>query len=345
MTLNPLDPQNQQGTPLTEDQIRMMRTDLGQKPVEPTLAIPAQPVFDADEPMFTPNTVVPPTTPRVTVTPPPAQPAPAQAQTPQVPTVDELIAKGRAKKRSLFFIVGGVGLLALGALGYVVAPLLLRPSAPAQPVTEVVNQPTDSGVTPIEPTQPAQPNTPVSPSLFKGQPVSRATAVIDGAATPANINKALLENATQAGSAEVRLVTKEGATLTFTDIVGTLAPTLAEKTGILFEDAVSSFVFTDATGNWPGYVGMLKTAATPDAIKAWFTDLEKTTSKNNFFIVSPGTLSAFRSGIVNDKHPDRYAPGSTPGASFSYLIIPEQRIVVVATSFAGLKDALMLLGL
>lgn len=356
--MNPNDPQNQNNASSapSEDQIRMMRSDLASSvgSGEPKLSIPMneKPMFDADEPVFTPNTVTnfaPPAT--VTMTPPaPQKPVPqpvqpsapiAQATMENLPTIDSLIAKSQSKKKSMMFVMIGGGLLVLAVAGYFVAPMLLKTKAP------VVIETPSSPVTPAEPTQPATPSKPETAifSLFSIKTMSQSTAVIDGALTTEILNKALLDNSQKEGLTEVKIMTKSGVSIAFSDAINALAPTLADQTASIFVPGMSAFTFSDQTGTWPGYVAKLKESATPDQIKAWFTAIEKTTSKANFFIVNPGTLSAFKNGLINNTIPDRYAPGTTPGASFSYLIIPDQKIVVLSTSFAGIKEAIRLLGL
>jgi hypothetical protein len=105
------------------------------------------------------------------------------------------------------------------------------------------------------------------------------------------------------------------------------------------------YAYTDGSGAWPGYLATVKDDATADSIKAWFTDLEKTPAKKNFFIVDPGTIGAFKNGTIAGKYPDRYAGGTTAGASFGYLIVPEKHLVLISTSFAGMQDGVRLAGL
>jgi hypothetical protein len=334
----------------------MMRSDLSSSlsASEPKLSIPqsgqpsGKPIFDADEPVFTPNTVTNIAPQARTMVSPQQQmmnqaPAPqaTTAPTAQMPTIDSLIAKSQSKKRSMMFVFVGAGLLVLAVAGYFLAPMLLKTKTP------VVVENAESPVRPIEPTQPATPQEPETAffSLFSVKPESRATAVIDGALTMEVLNKTLLDNTQKEGLTEIKIMTKAGASIAFSDAINVLAPSLAEKTASIFTPGMSIFTFSDKTGIWPGYVAKLKADSTPELIKDWFTEIEKTTAKANFFIVKPGTLSAFKNGLINNVIPDRYAPGTTAGASFSYLIIPDQKIVVVSTSFAGIKEAVRLLGL
>ncbi len=356
----PINPQPQKPLPDgQEQQIKMLRQNIGSasalaspnqtvqaSPTEPTLKIPAKPVFDADEPVFTPNTVAPQPSARVFQTAPaPATtaiipPAPPVAAQTAAPSVDALIAQRKSKGKMKTIIFGVAGLVVIAAAAYFIVPLFK--TAPVEPAP-IAQQPAGS-VTPVEPTQPAK-TTPAIVSLFTVEPAARGFVAVNKPYTAAVINEALTKTKDLQGTRETMLMnfdTPQRA-LTFVEIIGALAPSIQEKTAQLFSGEVSSYTFSDAAGNWPGYVAKLKMEANATDIKDWFSSLEKTSEKKNFFVTDPGTLQTFKNGLINNTYPDRYAPGTTAGASFSYLILPEKKLVLIGTSFEGMKDALRLL--
>lgn len=330
--------------PSPEEQIRSMRADLAGG-AEPTLSIPNKPIFDADEPVFNPNTVAPLQTPR-TMTPQQQSTPTQQAAPASGPSVEELIAKQKGKNK-LVIIAGGVaGLLVLGIAAYFAVPLFTKiPGAPTAPiVTE--NQPTTptQPVTPTQPTQPVTPTQPTAQSFFMAQPDKQAFATIAEPLSPEALRDAFSMHASDAGTTELIIAKSSGAAFSFADIIGALAPSLKTQTEQIFTGTLTSYAVTDAAGIWPGYVAKVTDTATPEQIKAWFTALEKT-SKAPFFVANPGTFSPFKNGVIATKYPNRYSPGSTTGASFSYLILPEKKLVIVSTSFIGIKEGVRLLGL
>lgn len=321
---------------LTEDQIRAMRGDLAAtpapaqapaaaapmtpaapmaaKPAEPSLSIPAKPVFDADEPAFSPNTA---------------------SQLPS--SVDDLVAQHGSKKK-LWLILGSViGVLVLAAVGYfIVYPLVAGAPEPA-PTTP----PPPAAVTP------APPAAPQHVSAFVNDPAARVSQTVVAPLTKAAVTELLNTTAATAAAGTTEVVmTSDGAPVAFGAFLPTVAPSLAEtpKTSELFANDFTAFIFKNAAGVWPGYVADLQPGFNPESLKTWFTNLEKA-SLAEFFMVSPGALQPFKAGMVNNKYENRYAAGKTAGASFGYLILPEQNKVVISTSFDGLKEALRLMGL
>lgn len=177
-----------------------------------------------------------------------------------------------------------------------------------------------------------------------GQPDKQAFATVPDAVTPESIRDAFLTSSSQTGSTEVLISKTSGLPLSFVEIIGAIAPSLKTQTEQIFTGAVTSYSFTDGDGVWPGYVAKLNDKATPDQIKAWFTALEKV-NKSGFFLSNPGTFSAFKNGIIGTSYPDRYAPGTKTGASFSYLILPEKKVILISTSYSSIKEGVRLLGL
>ncbi len=366
-----------QPSSLGEQQIRMMRGDLGApapKPAAPTFAeasagkpaqpipmaavppqaakpaepklnippvpavqVPVKPLFDSDEPVFTPNTVVPPTGKAAPL-------ATSFSSTPVQPinggaSVDALIARQQGKKKMGMIIGGVLGLIVLGGAGWYLYPKLMQPA-------EVVTPTPSTPVTAVAPSQPVPPPKPAFNSLFTVDPVKRSTVVLPTSTplTSSVINSTLKTEAAAAGSAEVLLMKDSQTSLSFEEIIGALAPSLKAKTAPLFTGMVTSYVYSDESGNWPGYIAKVNASSTPEEIKSWFAALEKTSEKKNFFIAAPGTFQAFKNGVINNTYPDRYATAATKGASLGYLILPENQVIVISTSYAGMRDGLRLLG-
>jgi hypothetical protein len=345
------EPNTSSNIPSPEDQIRSMRADLANG-AEPKLNIPSsgKPIFDADEPVFNPNTTNPMQAQRMTAqAPTPATPA-EPMQNPGV-SVDDLIAQQKGKNKLGTIIGAVVGLVVLGIAAYFAVPLFTKTSD--APIATTDNNPSvpSAPVTPGEPTMPVDQGTPdktpakpAIPSLFMAQADKQVLVTVPKAVTPESLRDAFTKNAQDSGSAELILSKGSGSPLTFNEIIGALAPSLKAQTEKIFTGIVTSYALTDGEGIWPGYVAKLNDAATPDQIKQWFAALEKT-NKANFFVSNPGTFGAFKNGVIAGNYPDRYSPASNSPASFSYLILPEKKVVVVSTSFSAIKEGVRLLGL
>lgn len=310
---------------LTEQQIRTMRSDLsgGAAPAatEPALNIPpttGTPTFDADEPAFTPN-------------------GSTNA------SVDQMITAGTGKKKLWLMLGSVVGLLALGAVGYLyVYPMLTAPAEAPTTVPPGGSVPV-GGVTP--PSQTAELPAGYA-SVFINPAIATIKTVITDAITGSAVQASFVRNSQnpQVGVTEIIFVNQNNTLTPFASLIAAVLPTIDQKTTTdLFEGGATTFVYKDEMGSWPGYIAKLKPTFTQPALNAWLSAFEKLDLKG-MFIVSPGTLSAWKSGTVG-KYADRYAPATTPGASASYLLIPEKSMVVISTSFDGLKEALRLMGL
>ncbi len=324
---NPVNPQPEPQQSLTEQQIRTLRSDLGSPvaPADPTVAAQqsAPSTFDADEPVFSPNTM-----------------------NQMGPSVDELIA-AEGKKKTLLWILGGAGgVIVLGLIGYfAVYPMVAK--IDATPDAVVVTPPAPT--TPTAPVEPLPPTPiPIHKSALVNEPEARSIAAV---ALPLSRN-AILEmlikqsEAAKPGMTELIVGDSAGAQIPFGTFIAALTPGFTEvaKANMLFEDDFTTFIFKDEKGSWPGYIATLKTGFVADELRNWFAGLEKSPI-SNFFIVSPGTVSPFKDGTVNGKYADRYAAGSTPGASLGYLVLPTQGKMMISTSFTGLKEAIRLMGL
>lgn len=293
-----------------EQAVRTMRADLG---APGTLGAPA---FDSEEPAFTPETT----------------------NATQVHSVDQIINEG--KQGHTWWLVGGIGgFVVLALVGYfVVYPLLQK--------TDVASEPPVVNPTPT-PT-PTPPVTATHTSLFINAPAGTTTHTVtvasNGALNPAEIKGAFVSAASTArsGVTEIVFLGVKGEHVSFGNVLLALAPELATNNpSTLLKSDGTIFIYKDTTGAWPGYVSEFAPGVSSDAMTSLSQKLEKI-KLSNFFIVDPGTLSAFKSGTINGVA-DRYAPGTTAGASFGYLTTKNR--LLISTSYSGMKEALRLMGL
>lgn len=287
-----------------------MRADLG-APIPP--AGGGLPSFDAEEPAFTPET------------------------TNQIPAIDQIVSEGGPKKP--FWIIGAVaGFLVLAAVGYFVVAPMFNKTDTTTPVAPVVTNP----VAPVTPIQPVA----VHKTQFINPPVATVTEKLTAFFTKELLNGVLVKYGQTApmGITEVIVVDPNGVPLNMQTILTTLAPTID-----IFDipadapaDNLTIFIYKDANGVWPGYIGSDFRPETTPTQMATFTKKIEAGALKNFFIVAPGTLSPFKNGTINNI-PDRYAPGTTAGASLGYLV--KNNKLLISTSFTGMKEALRLMGL
>ena len=301
-----------------EQDIRTMRADLGTTTPAPNL-----PTFDGEEPAFTPETTTPGS---------------------QDSTVDQMLAA--QKSNTLIWLVGGIiGFVVLAAVGYfVVYPLFNKASSPAP--TPVVEQPVIAQ--PATPTSPApvQPAAAKHLSQFINPPIATVNAQLP-AALPGStqlmeaMRGALVQQgqAALSGLTEVIVTTPTGP-LSAQEFLYATAPSIDGYADSLETD-FTAFIYKDTAGIWPGYVMQFKAGSAQSVIVTTAAILEKLALKN-FFVVDPGVLAPFKGGTVNGIW-DRYAVGKTAGASFGYLV--KNNKLLISTSFAGMKEALRLMGL
>jgi hypothetical protein len=322
--------QNNSAQPqMTEEQIRAMRGDLSpaSAAAEPQLSVPTTPanttkvIFDGEEPAFSPNTLN------------------------QMPSsVDTMIADHGSKK-TLWWVIGSVVVVAaLGAAGYfVIYPLLSNVTPEPAPVSETPIIPQ-----PVAPQTPEQPTVPEKKSAFIGEPGKTAPVAIADPLSHVAIVTGITKvgQTAQEGVTELSMMSTGTSSLPFGTFFSAVATgfTEAAKTNLLFVDDFTAFIYKDKNGVWPGYVASLKPGFDPLALKSWFTSLEKSPVKN-IFVSDPGKMAAFKDGMISEKYPDRYSTGTAAGASFGYVMLPQQQKVVISTSFTGLKEALRLMGL
>jgi hypothetical protein len=326
----------------TEQQIRTMRGDLG--------ASNGLPVFDADEPVFTPETSN--QMPEQISSPTPAR-TPAQAPTQnfaEIPTVDQLVADGQ--KGAPWMMIGGVaGFIVLALVGYFfVYPMLTdnKPASPATPATPIVP------VTPIAPAKPVEPIKPVV--IHKTQFMVAPTATVNQTVNPlangivkqAEIKGGFVSQGQTAkqGITEIIFADSKGTSITFDAIISSLmgsdfSSDTFKMFSNIFENDGTFFIYKDEKGIWPGYIAEIKGTADASSVAEFSKWMEKAYLED-LFVVDPGTLAPFKNGTIG-KLTDRYSAGSTAGASLGYLTTKNK--LLISTSFAGMKEAIRLIGL
>lgn len=266
------------------------------------------PTFDAEEPAFTPET------------------------TNQIPSVDQLVAQGGGSKKPLWLIGGVAGFIVLGLVGYFFVAPMFNKAPSTDTATPTGGKPTVTPITPIKPVA-------VHKTQFINPPVATVTAVIQ-LTGPNDIKGVLASQGQMAkpGITEIIFLDRDGAPIESSKFLALFLNTVPEKelTEIMDKD-LTAFIYKDNMGVWPGYVLQMKqspTSSTDESIEG--------SAIKNFFVVDPGTLAPFKNGIVNNL-PDRYSPGTTPGASFGY--VGTKNKLLISTSYAGMKEALRLMGL
>lgn len=142
------------------------------------------------------------------------------------------------------------------------------------------------------------------------------------------------------GLTEVVIENAEGQ-VAFPQFLAALLPAFLDGSaaGTYTTDDFTAYLYKDKDGIWPGYIIPLKPEGTT-TLNQWLANFEKT-DLGALFVTLPGTLGAFKDGTVMGIS-DRFAPGTTPGASLSYAVTATD--LHIATSFEGLKTALTALG-
>lgn len=228
-----------------------------------------------------------------------------------------------------------VGIIILALIGYfVVYPMLGGGSS---------ETPTE---TPIDQNTVQNPPAVQHQSVFSGEPSNTVEVAVGDQVDDAVLAALLLREGGQAAAdsvTEVVFVKSNSTGMAFSEFMSVLAPSSNDATVLseLFEDDFTLFLYRDNMGLiWPGYVGTLKANGDPNKLDSWFKALE-TGQLKELFLVDPGTFSPFRTGEAMGI-PDRYAAGTTAGASFGYLA--NENKILISTSFNGMKEAIRLMG-
>lgn len=252
-----------------------------------------------------------------------------------------------AQKKShliLWVVIGIVGLVGLGLIGYfVIYPLISGGDAVVAPIEEPIAQPTlpEAPAAPVAETSDLLTHT----SAFVVAPAATVTVQIPEVTTAA-IKAALVaqgDSLSNQALGEVVFSDAENAQLAFTDVLSALLPEFldANQANTWLADDFTGFVYKEGTGVWPGYIVNLKEGINNDTFAQWLASLEAT-NLSGLFVSDPGTLAAFKNGEVSGIS-DRYAAGQN-GASLGYAIVGGNKLLI-STSFNGMKEAIRLLGL
>lgn len=114
--------------------------------------------------------------------------------------------------------------------------------------------------------------------------------------------------------------------------------------GANFDRDMTTFVYKDANGSWPGYIFKVNDPANLTAVSTAIKGIESSVNLPNLFLTSPGAAKGgFKDGLVVGNTKARYITYTAAGASINYAWF--NNYLVVSTSFNGFKEALKLLGL
>lgn len=279
-------------------------SDLGT--VAPEMKNTGEAVFDASEPAFKPDTNM---------------------------SGGSFEPVGESKHHTVLWIVVAIIVVAVLVLGYLFIYPLFKKSP--EPVVETTEPPT---------TEVEVPNveTPVYSSLFITTPSARVTPSIASPITKESLWSALVNEAGNAGMGVTEIVVSDGVN---TEVGSMIFGLLAEQTDTTITSwltgPVTTFIYKDTEGAWPGYVFRVSEVMSAENLTTLFSAIEASPIAN-FFVVDPGAMNEFNDGEVFGVA-DRYATFETPGASFGYLV--EGDTLLISTSFAGMKEAMRLLNL
>ncbi len=313
MEINPNQPQNQTKVPpppVPEVSVRTMQSDIksiSQGEVNPISEIVA----------------------------PKAGPTPSEPSfVPEVANQMLVEDDGQKSRKGLWLIIALVVVVGLAALGYFVIYPLFGNQTVISPVTEAEPQPV------VQPT----PQVAAHTSAFSASitPVPSLTAAIDPLVREKIIETLTIQAAAVTGGiTEIALQDAAGGQIAFPSYLAALLPDFLDglSASQYAADDFTAYLYKDDAGVWPGYIITLNPEGSA-TLNQWLTNLEKT-DLSAFFLNSPGVLSTFKTGTVKGIA-DRFATGSTVGASFSYAVTGTQ--LIINTSFEGLKQGLGLLG-
>jgi hypothetical protein len=133
-----------------------------------------------------------------------------------------------------------------------------------------------------------------------------------------------------------------GNQVPFPNFMNAFAPTLTvDAIKGWFEDDFTAFIFYDADGAWPGFVGRIKTGVNMSDAETAFAGIEGIDAAR-FYITTPAPFDPWKDGAVNN-HPTRYTRGALAGAALNYGFA--NNYFVLSTSYNGIKSAFSLLGI
>lgn len=248
------------------------------------------------------------------------------------PTAAGAVKAGGAGKK-LGIVLGAIAVLALAAAAgyFFIWPLF---SGNEEEQITVVTSP------PLLPTEPA-PAAPTSRSFFT-TPAAATGEVNLSALTLAELSGALKTKSGESaatGTVKEIILKVNNTSATSSALLSVLAP----GTGLesMLESGVTSFIYYDTKGAWPGYIFKFKSGASSTAAQTSTAKIEQSSNLAALYLTSPGTASkdGFKSGTIAATK-TRYL-SFTGGASLNYGWVGNY--LVISTSFDGFKKAMELL--
>lgn len=317
-----------QPKPFTPSEFKPSAPAAPQKPAETKLNVPGY--TGPEEAVFNPLGTLP---------------SAGGATPPELPGGEAPAAPG-GKKWLRPALLGGGGLIVLVGLGlagyYFVYPLIFTAPTPLPPPppppTEEVAPPAE------EPAPTVEPHT----SLFAIPTESSETLRVTAVDTPLTIRVAL-ESLSRVAAApgtmmEVAATKDDGSPESFARMISLLVPELSE-TGLaaVFRGDFTLALYFNENGAWPVYIAQLQTGANLLDAQAAYAGFENSANLANLYLTDPGAQEpAWKDGQVAGR-PTRYLPFAQAGASLNYGWLDD--LLVVSTSFDGMKDAVRRLGL
>lgn len=272
--------------------------------------------------MPVPESVLPPETEREAVFRPETQPG-VSAMSEEEPV---------RKSKVWIWVAFVLAVVVLGALGYFVIYPIFSPNN--APVTELPPPPAE--IIPVIPHQSSF----LIPAGSKAE-IRLSNLLVSSIASA--LSGVTINNPQNAGAVqEVVVLDDAGSQVSFSAYFAAFVPGLTtSQLANWFEDDFTAFLYYDRKGVWPGYAARIKNGTDIEVLKSYINAIEAS-DLTKFYITSPGTFGAFVNGQMNGK-PTRYAVGSTPGSALNYGLIGNY--LVVSTSYDGLKNAAILLGI
>lgn len=230
-------------------------------------------------------------------------------------------------------VIAIVAILGLGALGYFVAyPMFTSEDAAPTPAPSTAASPLPSS--PIRSHQsffvvPATQETPLTIEPVSAEGIADALRQIGERGMPPDS----LE--------EIVMRDPRGSQIPFPAFLGAFGVLDPADLAAWFENDFTAFLYYDAKGIWPGYLAKVKPDANRTDLMAALSGLENVPLRQ-FFLEDPGAFGPFKDGNVF-RRPNRYAPGTLPGAAFEYALV--DNYVIISTSYPGLQAALQQIGI
>ena len=244
-------------------------------------------------------------------------------------------AKAGVSGKKVGLVAGAAAILFLAALaGYFFVWPLFSGSEEEQVVTETTPPP-------VLPTETPAPPAPTSQSLFT-KPAASTKEVSLSTLTLAELSSALKTKSGEAaatGTVKEVIVKVNGTSATSSALLNVLVP----GTGLesMLEPLVTSFIYYDAKGAWPGYIFKLKSGTNPAAAQTSTVKIEQSVNLAALYLTSPGApKGGWKDGSV-DSAKTRYLAYSAAGASLNYGWV--NNYLVISTSYDGFKKALDLI--